>query len=242
MADLPAVVVSPELILPVPNQRTQLGRASFGTKIKKFLIALLAGALVGGISAAAGAILWPWVGYVGYVLTALLLLVLVKGAFTGMVAPCPYCGAILGAETGEDDLAIDDEAQSLWCKKCGEYVTLQKGELRPHEPTVVTPEPTFKSHVFTNGVWPPGCVLCGRAPVRRDDLGTTDVSGAALLVGRLSVSTGSVKGVPYCAEHGEAVKLSIDDEKLQLTWRSLPMLRQYLAANRKAGNAPVEKS
>ena len=234
-------MVPSHLILPIPERRTQLARAGLGTKLKKLGMAILAGAFVAGVSAALYSVLWHWLGWVGFVLAALIFAILVWGAMVGQVAPCPYCDALLGTEGDEDDLVVEDEAKAIWCKKCGEYVTLEKGVLRPHEPSKVSDEPAFKSHVFKNGVWPSSCVLCGAPPVRRDDLRTTDVSGAALLVGRLSVSTGSVSGVPYCGEHKEAVKLSIDDDALQLTWRSLPMLRQYLAANRQAGNQPVEK-
>ena len=241
MPDLPPVVIPAHLILPVPGQLTALGPASIGTRIKKLGTIILGAGLFAGISAALYAVLWHWLGYIGYGISALLFVVGVKGALTGKVAPCPFCGALLGSDAGEDDLAVQDEPQTLWCKSCGEYVTLVKGELRAHDPSTVAEEPTFKSHVFKGGVWPPACVHCGADPVRRDNLKTTDVSGAALLVGRLSVSSGSVAGVPYCEAHKEAVKLSIDDDQLQLTWQSLPMLRQYLAANRKAGNTEVVK-
>jgi hypothetical protein len=225
----------------VPSARTQLGRGTVGTKIKKVFVAILATGIVVAIAAALGAVLWAWMSYVGYLFALLILVFGIHGALTGKVAPCPFCGGTLGAETGEDDLVVEDEAKPVWCKHCGEYATLEKGELRAHEPTQVTEEPTFKSHVFQKGVWPEGCVLCGAPPVRTDKLSTTNVSGAALLVGSISVSSGKVSGVPYCGEHKDAVKLSVDDEKLQLTWRSLPMLRQYLAANRQAGNQRLEK-
>lgn len=103
---------------------------------------------------------------------------------------------------------------TLRCERCGEYVRLEKGEVRLHEP-IVSELPCFTSRAFENAVWPEACVLCGDRPTRHEDLGP-------------------VKGAPYCGTHRDAVLVRTVDDRLELTWRSLPMLRTYLAANRRA--------
>lgn len=191
---------------------TKLGRASSAIRLKKLLRALLAVAFVVGISALLGG----WVAYAGYAFSALVFLVLLHGALVGQVAPCPSCRAPLGANSdGGEVLQVSDEPLTLHCERCGEYLTLQNGVVLPHAPAI-TEQPTFKSRVFASGVWPEGCVLCGDRPTRREKLG-------------------ALEGVPYCGAHSNALSLQLVDDQPELRWRSLPMLRKYLAANRSAG-------
>jgi hypothetical protein len=236
-----AAATALEVFPPVTPRRTQLSASSLWTKLKKLGMGILASAFLTAISFALYKFLWAWVAYVGFALAALCAIVLVYGAFKGLVGQCPYCDQLVGAEASGDALYVEDAAQAVWCKKCGEYLTLEKGTLRAHDPEVVSEELSFDSHVYKDGVWPQACVLCGGPPERHDDLRTTDISGIALLMGRLSVASGSVSGVPYCAAHSGAVKLKIEDEQLRLRWRSLPMLRTYVHLNRTAGRSPYRK-
>lgn len=189
--------------------RTQLAPASAGTRLKKFLRACLAVAFAVALSSAFDG----WLASVAYALCAAVALVLFHGAWRGEVAPCPSCRAPLGASSDQEHvLQKSDEPVSLRCERCGEYLTVLQGEVWLHEP-IVADAPSFKSRVYPDGVWPDGCVLCGDNVTRREDLG-------------------QVKGVPYCGAHSRAVVLQRVDDTLMLEWRSLPMLRKYLAANR----------
>ena len=198
--------------------RTQLGRASAGTKLKKILRAVLACAFLVALTA----ILPPgWCTYGGLAFTALIFLALIHGAFVGQVAPCPSCGEPLGANSdGEQVLEVKDEATTLRCEKCGEYLAVQKGEVRLLEASI-TEHPTFKSRMFEHGKWPDACVLCGDHATRTEN-------------------SGGLKGVPYCGAHGKAVIYAgSEDGVSSLQWRSLAMMRRYLAANRALADQPV---
>ena len=96
----------------------------------------------------------------------------------------------------------------------------RKGEVRLLEASI-TEHPTFKSRMFEQGKWPDACALCGDHPTRTED-------------------SGGLKGVPYCGAHGKAVIYagSVDGQSM-LQWRSLAMLRKYLATNRELVDQPM---
>lgn len=201
--------------------RTQLGRASAGTKLRKLVRALFACAFLGAVIA----VVPPgWCTYVSLAFAALISFVLIRGALVGRVAPCPSCAAPLGASSdGEHVLEVRDEQVTLRCENCGEYLALQKGEVRLLEPSI-TEHPTFKSRMFENGRWPDACALCGDHPTRTED-------------------SGGLKGVPYCGAHGKAViSAGSEDGVSSLQWRSLTMMRRYLAVNRGPVDQPVAPS
>jgi hypothetical protein len=53
------------------------------------------------------------------------------------------------------------------------------------------------------------------------------------VVGAVRVKTFKLGGVPYCAAHKKAVEMKTEvGNKLFLHWRSVAMMRRYLAANR----------
>jgi hypothetical protein len=112
--------------------------------------------------------------------------------------------------------------------------------VRAHDPKAVSEVPKFVSPVFDSGVWPKGCVACGEPPTRLDEVKTHSVSYGNLAFGRLWVTSGKAKGIPYCEKHRDAVALKIDQQKrVTLEWCSLPMMRRYMAVNRKLGRQPA---
>lgn len=209
---------------PLPSRTSPIVSRSAAEKAKSF-----------AISISIGIVLCPgswWLlhhGFTFYGISAGLVGVFaVIAAFVGSTekGACPFCGASLSV--------LDrTEGRKVRCEKCSEYSIVNAGLLRPADPVTVSDKPEFETPAFRNGVWPKGCVACGAAPVRLDDLSTTSVGGAALLVGALQVMRGSVKGVPYCAQHRDKLALKVtSDKKLLLRWTSLRMMRRYLAANR----------
>lgn len=144
------------------------------------------------------------------------------------VAPCPFCDAAI---TGI--LTEPAKPQEVRCPRCYEYSVVSGGKVRPMDPGISNDTPRFRSPVFENAVWPPGCVACGAPPTRYETLKDRSVNAVGLVVGRLLVTTASLTNVPYCDVHRNAVELSIgQSRKMNLKWCSLRMLRHYLAANR----------
>lgn len=209
---------------PLPGRTSPIQSRSAGEKAKNFALALVIGAVLCSAS-------W-WLlhhGFMFYGISAGLVGVFaVIAAFLGSSekAACPFCAASI-------DVLDRTEGRKIRCEKCSEYSVVNAGLVRPLDPATISEKPEFESPVFRNGVWPKGCVACGAPPVRLDDLSTTSVGGAAVLVGVLQVMRGAVKGVPYCERHRDKMSLKVtSDKKLFLRWTSLRMMRRYLAANR----------
>jgi hypothetical protein len=217
---------------PVPRRTSPVREMSTEEKLKitALLVAVGAGLCVGS---------W-WLfhhdaTFWGIVAGAFGLLFCVAGLGSkNLKAACPYCGGKI------DTIARKDrgEGTHVHCERCYEYSTVHAGILSPLDPAKVSETPKFESPVFQNSVWPKGCVACGEAPVRFDDLSKTTVGAVPALMGRLQVMRGSVSGIPYCDKHKDKIslKMSSTDKKLIMCWTSLRMMRKYLAANR---NRPV---
>jgi hypothetical protein len=125
-------------------------------------------------------------------------------AFLGSTekAGCPFCGSSVSVLDRK-------EGRRIRCEKCSEYSVVNAGLLRALDPATISDTPEFESPAFRNGVWPKGCVACGAPAQRLDDLSATTVGGVGLLVGVLQVMRGSVKGVPYCAQHRDKLALKV---------------------------------
>jgi hypothetical protein len=209
---------------PLPSRTSPIQSRSAGDKVKTFATALPLGTALCSAS-------W-WLfhhGFTFYGISAGLVGVFaVIAAFAGSAekAACPFCGASM-------DVLDRTEGRKIRCEKCSEYSGVNAGLARPLDAATISEKPEFESPAFRNGIWPKGCVACGAPPVRLDDLSTTSIGGAAVLVGVLQVMRGAVKGVPYCANHRDKLALkATSDKKLFLRWTSLRMMRRYLAANR----------
>ena len=224
---------------PLSEQTTTLGSPTVGIVAKKIGFAMIAIVVMFGVAMISYVIFsWVWLflliagaGVLGGVL-------MIFGAFKGKVAPCPFCGALLGASASGDALTLSAEVAAVRCERCGEYCAVQNGQVTAHA-LVSREPPAFEAPLYKNAVWPRGCVACGAEPVRFSSLTMAGVNLSALLVGALSTYSGSTQGVPYCGEHKGAVTLKkTDDDKLLVCWSSLPMMRRYVASNRASQSAP----
>lgn len=143
------------------------------------------------------------------------------------VARCPFCNALI------TDVADNlTSPRAYRCTACGEYSSVEGRVIRAHDPSVVADKPTFAADIVSPLVFPRGCVQCGAPPTRLDELKSRDVKAAHLVVGRVRVETTTLRGVPYCADHADAVSLDKLGGKPVLLWRSLAMMRKFLHANR----------
>jgi hypothetical protein len=214
---------------PVPNRSKPLRKpthAEATSKLQSGLLGFVIGVLVGG------ALL-----YFGFkILGGAALLVFCGGSLLILfgskdeVSDCPFCGVAMHNLPLPDANGVPKPVQ---CRKCWEYSGLQKAFVSPYNPNAVEERPTFRSPLAQSVVWPNGCVQCGATPTRFDEGGTFAVNKGLLIVGAVRVKTFKLRGVPYCDAHKKAVEMKTEiGNKLFLDWRSLPMMRRYMAANR----------
>ena len=214
---------------PVPNRSNPLRKpthAEATSKLKTGMGILIFGLVVGGA-----------LFYFGFKILGGAALLFFGGGGLAIVlgrkdevAACPFCGAVL------DNLPKpnpDNVPRPVQCKKCWEYSGLQKGSVSPYNPNAMEERPTFRAPLAQRVVWPRACVQCGAEPTRFEEVSTSNLSAGFLVVGTVRVKTFELSGVPYCNAHKKAVEMSTGiGNKLSLDWRSLAMMRRYLAANR----------
>jgi len=212
---------------PVPRRTSPVREMSAGEKLK-----ITATLMAAGAALCVGS--W-WLLHNDYTFWGIVAgacgLFCVVAAFSAktLKAACPFCGASIATISRKDR----GEGTHIHCERCYEYSTVHAGVLSPLDPATTSETPKFESPVFQNSAWPKGCVACGEAPIRFDDLSKTTVGALPALMGRLQVIRGSVSGIPYCEKHSQKVSLKIGtDKKLIMCWTSLRMMRRYLAANR----------
>ena len=228
-AALRGPAMSDAVAAPVPNRSKPLRKPTHAEKTSKVqsgLVGMVIGALVGGALLYFGLKI---LGGAALLLFCGLSLLILFGSKDD-VSDCPFCGAALHNLPQPDANGVPKPVQ---CRKCWEYSGLQKGFVSPYNPNAVEEQPTFRSPLAQSVVWPSGCVQCGAAPTRFDEVGTFAVNKGLLVVGAVRVKTFKLGGVPYCDAHKKAVEMKTEiGNKLFLDWRSLPMMRRYMAANR----------
>jgi hypothetical protein len=224
-----APTMSDAVAAPVPSRSKPVRKpthAETSSKLKSGLGGFAVGVLIGGPLLYFGFYFWGG--------AALLFLcgcgLLIAFGSKDEVSDCPFCGAALHNLPQPDASGAPKPVQ---CRKCWEYSGLQKGFVSPYNPNAVEERPTFRSPLAQSVVWPNGCVQCGAPPTRFDEVGTFAVNKGLLVVGAVRVKTFKLGGVPYCSAHSKAVEMKTEiGNKLFLDWRSLPMMRRYMAANR----------
>jgi hypothetical protein len=221
--------MSDAVAAPVPNRSKLLRKpthAEATTKLKSGLGGLAVGAMIGGPLLYFGFYFWGGAALLFLCGGGLLILFGSKDE----VSDCPFCGAALHNLPKPDANGVPKPVQ---CRKCWEYSGLQKGFVSPYNPNAVEERPTFRSQLAHSVLWPNGCVQCGAEPTRFDEVGTYAVNKGLLMVGAVRVKTFKLGGVPYCDAHKKAVEMKTEvGNRLFLDWRSLGMMRRYMAANR----------
>jgi hypothetical protein len=176
--------------------------------------------------------------------------------FFGMnakVGACPFCGGLIQRYNRL-------RAEPVRCDVCNEISRFEDEKFSPYDPSAVAETPIFRSPLFENGFWPNGCVLCGAPPTHFDEAKAVRYQARRLATPLVSSvylphPAARATGVPYCAQHREALQVIPPKEmfawtpwnyvpgfaermserrKAFLMWRSLPMMRRYLEANRRA--------
>jgi len=220
---------------PVPQRTTSLAKPVGPARRNHIIQGCFLAALFGLI---AGAFLYYHHWILGGVF-GLFTVLLFWSAFSSRywIAACPYCSAVFETLAG---LSPEKEGKVVQCKNCFEYSVYSGGRVRAHDANAISEVPKFVSPVFDSGVWPKACVACGAPPTRLDEVKTRSVNYANLAFGRIWVTSGKAKGIPYCEKHRDAVDLKIDQQKrVTLEWCSLRMMRRYLAVNKNLGRKPA---
>jgi hypothetical protein len=225
----PAPVMSDAAAASVPNRSNPLRKPTSAETMHQLLLGL-GGIVIGG---ALGALLYyfglRFLAIADWVVATGGSLLIVLGS-RDEVSACPFCGATLTILPKPDP---SGKPLPVQCKKCWEYSGLQKGFVSPYNPNAVEDRPTFLSPIQQIALWPRGCVQCGEAPTRFEEVGTTSSNKGLLAVGVVRVSSFKLKGVPYCDAHNKAVEMTTGiDNRVYLKWCSLPMMRRFMAANK----------
>lgn len=214
-----------------PPHSVQLTSAPLGTRIKKFFQGILAGGIVGGIIAAIGNGLdWSWLLWTGVGIGGLIVAGMTYSAFTLRLGKCPYCHQEIGRAM-ETTLTSGDDNSQVECTVCTNWLISHKGELRAFTKADTDEHTEYKCKVMERSTWPRECLVCGAPPTRYIELKNTHLNAASLLVGRVSVSWGSLKNAPYCDLHSDAVKLKIEDKEMFLKFPDFDMMKRYQHVN-----------
>jgi MFS family permease len=214
-----------------PPHSTQLTSAPIGTRLKKFFQGILAAVVVGGIIGAIGqGIGWSWLFWTGIGIGVLIFVAGIWSASTLRLGKCPYCHQEFGRAT-ETSLQAGDENEQAECTVCTSWLISNKGELRAFTKADVKEDTEFKCKVMERATWANECLACGAPPTRFIELKNTTLNATSLLVGRVSVSWGSLKNAPYCELHSDRVKLKIDDKEMFLIFPDFEMMRRYQHVN-----------
>ncbi|HEU4717329.1 MAG TPA: hypothetical protein VFU15_05840 [Bacteroidia bacterium] len=205
--------------------------ATFATKSKKIFAFWVASAIVGGIASAIGSGIAGAPGmYTGIGIGALMLVLTTIAALRSRHAKCPYCAFDVGSTT-DVTISMKDPDLQVACPRCCEWLISDKGVLRAFTENDTQAKSKFTCPVFVTSLWPDECIVCGSPVVKYAQAKKTSVSVGRLLAGHLSVASGSVSNIPYCADHQDAVSLDVNGSELQLTFGDFGAMRRYLAMN-----------
>jgi hypothetical protein len=217
------------------SHESLLASAPLGARLKKlavfggvtaFFTILL---LVGADQAEIG-----WLRWVAYGVAGLGLLATVFATLSAKIAKCPYCDKVIG-KGAFDSITSVDENERVECSHCHELLLSHQGKIRAFTQADASDKKSFDAPVYVQGIWPNECIACGARPTHFDQAKKVKVEFEKLLVGALSVSSGSVNGIPYCDAHRDMVTLSIKDDYPRLNFFDLDMRKRYLLVNQQAG-------
>jgi hypothetical protein len=214
-----------------PDKPSLLEPAPFDVRVKKAFMMLFVAFLIGGIIFGIGhETEMAWLRWTGIIVG---IIILAGGAFmvaTARIGKCPYCHQDIG-KNADVTLGSQDENELAECGVCCNWMISNKGELRPFRREDLKPDQELKCKVMDQSVWPQECLICGAPPVRYIELKNTKLNAGSLLIGRISVSWGSLKNAPYCAYHDDAVRLKIEDKTMYLVFIDFDVMKRYQHVN-----------
>lgn len=214
-----------------PPNETEMTTAPFGVRMKKAFGMLVAATIIGGVIAAIGAGTgWNWLLWTGIGIGALIFIAGMYTVFTLRLGKCPFCHQEIG-RTSDVNLSSSDDQTQIECHTCCSWLVSNKGTLRAYTAADVKPDTEFVCKVMDRSTWPNECLVCGAPPTRYLELKNTSLNAGMLLVGKISVSWGSLKNAPYCDYHEDAVKLKIDNKEMFLKFNDFETMKRYQHVN-----------
>jgi len=221
-----------KLFPPYSDEITALRPNSGSAKAGKIFYAVLGSAIIGGIVWFVGLLFsWKWVKYGGIAIGVYVLIDAIRTMLKSQCAACPYCNKEQGSKSLLQ-LSVNDQNKQFACEGCFEWLISDRGQIRAYRETDTGDRREFDCPVIANGVWPNECIMCGAPATRFLQARTFNVGLASLLVGRLSLSYGSVKNVPYCDVHEAAVTVKSVDGKIWAGFNDYAARRRYLHVNK----------
>jgi hypothetical protein len=153
------------------------------------------------------------------------------------VAPCPYCGSMVG--NAEDDfMVITDKNRAVECQHCHEWLISGNRQLRPIDEATHIANTEVRAPVFEYGTFPNECLTCGAPPVRHDSIVKTSLQPEWLLLGGIVTNKSYIQGIPYCHAHADQIKFYYLRGKSRFRFQDLAPMRRYLTLN--TGKKPVQ--
>lgn len=208
-------------------------------RAKKIFGGVIGGGFVGGIVMAGGdheGI--PWLFWTGVGIWVLITLAVTVQAMKSLQSRCPYCSSEIGSSSTLT-LNPNDKNEKIECPVCFEWLISHEGTLRAFRPEDIGERKDFDCPVFINARWPNECIVCGAPAVRGLQAKRIKIDLDKLLVGKLSVASGSVSHIPYCAVHQNAVNVDVRNGQLRVLFYDYAARRRYLAVN--GVRVPVKK-
>lgn len=216
---------------PYANEISPLRPTSAGAKAGKIFYAVLGAIFIGGIVwFICMLFFWKYSMYAAIAVGLYLLVAAIRSDLKSQCAECPYCQKELGGKSLLN-LSVNDQNKQFSCERCFEWLVSDRGQIRAFRETDIADKKEFDCPVIANGVWPDECIVCGAPATRHLQARTFNVGLASLLVGRFSVSYGSVKNIPYCASHEGAVAVKEVDGKIWAEFNDYAARRRYLYVN-----------
>jgi len=217
---------------PYSDEVAPLRPTSGSARAGKIFYAVLGSAIIGGIVWFVGLLFsWKWVEYAGIAIGVYVLFEAIRSMLKSHCAACPYCHREQGSKSLLQ-LSLDDQNKQFACESCFEWLISDRGQIRAYCETDIGDRKEFDCPVIANGIWPDECIVCGAPAARHLQAKTLNVGLASLLVGRLSLSYGSVKNIPYCDAHEAAVTVKAVDGKIWASFNDYAGRRRYLHANK----------
>ncbi|TND05868.1 MAG: Uncharacterized protein FD123_3559 [Bacteroidetes bacterium] len=239
MSQHPGFTYTGRIHPPYSTVVTLTSPASSGAVFKKIMIGLLVAFFIGGVLITGGVKEeLDWLLYTGIGVGVLIVAISIYMAMTAQKANCPYCNAMLG-DTASLTLNPTDDNEQIECPVCFEWLVSHQGTLRAFTQADIGKKTEFDCPVFMFANWPQECIVCGAPAVRFLQAKRTKLEAGKLLIGKISVSWGSINNIPYCGFHHDAVGVNMRDSFLRAVFYDYDMRRRFLAVN--SVRRPVKK-
>lgn len=223
----------------VSGPATTLSLAPLGLRLKKTGLVLLGAIFLGGLLMAGSNVMgWNWLFWTGLVVGLLLAIMAFVMGLQAQLAPCPYCGSLVGLDS-DNDLLKSDDNEPKECQKCHEWLLSNQGSLSPMDDAAFDKaNGKARPPLFEDGRWPDECVTCGAPTTRHIQLSKNSIDGYALLVGSIRTRSAKVHDVPYCNDHDDQVKLEFNDDTPVFKFKDFGAMRRYVNVN--FGKEPIK--